>query len=186
MASRVKIALSFALLAMLPRLQASENASKAEVLAAIQAAEASRGRPFPKGSCESDLQVGASLPQTGAGLVVTSFTFDPALGQVRFLLRSKDDRKAPPFYAWCSYQVDGTPSGSESSIRVPEKALGPVLVDVHRAARLYLHSPNGAAVLTVKPLQSGRQDERVRVRLPLHGKMLEARVIGPDALEAAF
>jgi len=181
------------LLAGLPGLRAAENVSKAQVLAAIEAAEASRGRTFPQGSCSAELQIGAtSLSNPSAGLIVTQIKFDPALGQARFLLRARGESKAPPFFAWCSYQADDArePAArnrpSVASVASAEHSLGPVLVDVHRAARLYLHSPNSAAVLAVKPLQPGHKGELIRVRLPLYGKMIEARVTGTDTLEATF
>ena len=193
MTVRPQLALLLLALSFAPLLPASEGVSRQEVLAAIQAAEASRGRTFPRGSCVSALQIGAPLREGLAeGFQVTEIKFDPVLRQARFLLRSKVDRKSPPFYAWCGFRSEaaGAPSAATRAVTLSGsselQSLGPVLVDVHRAARLYLHAQNTAAVLLVKPLQSGHKDESVRVRLPLHGKMIEARVVGADALEATF
>ena len=177
-------ALLLAFLAVPPRVPAVENALNAQVLAAIQAAEASRGREFPRGNCVGTLQIGAALPQDSAAVVVTQIRYDAALGQTRFLLHSRNNRKAPPFYAWCSYPTDA--ARPALSATEEDAALGPVLVDPHRSAQLFLHSEHGSALLTVRPLQSGRKDELIRVRLPLHGKMIQARVARYDALEASF
>lgn len=190
--AKLAIFLAAALL-LLPRCIAAESISKAEVLAAIQAAIQSRGHAFPAGQCQSALQMASTIPQSGApGLVVTEIKFDSALRQATFLLRSRQNPNAPPFYAWCSYQAESLAAiqrqqvAPRLSLVNNQQSLGPVLVDVHRAAQLFLHSEHGAAVLRVKPLQCGHKGERIRVRLPLHGKMIEARVVGEDALDAAF
>ncbi|HET7108450.1 MAG TPA: hypothetical protein VFI38_16675 [Candidatus Acidoferrum sp.] len=183
---------SLALL-LLPQFAVAERASKAEVLATIQAAMQSRGYALPKGACSQDLELNVVIPEgSGAGLTVASMKFDNGLGQARFLLRLRGNRKAPPFYAWCTFA--GTRSretavekkSQAASAGSEESALGPVLVDIHRMAKLYLHSEHSSTVVVVRVLKSGRMDERVRVRLPLHGKTLEARVVGPDAVEATF
>jgi hypothetical protein len=180
-------------LMLLPQCGAAANASKAEVLAAIQAAMASRGYAFPKGVCSEELELNVTIPEgNGAGLMVASMKFDSGLGQARFLLRSRGNRRAPPFYAWCTFAGTGTrttdvaKSGETVNTGSEESALGPVLVDVHRTANLYLHSEHSATTVRVRVLQNGHKDERIRVRLPLHGKTVEARVVGEDALEATF
>jgi Chaperone for flagella basal body P-ring formation len=178
---------------MLPHRATAGSASKAEVLAAIHAAMESRGYAFPKGVCSQELELNVTIPEgSGAGLMVASMKFDSGLGQARFLLRSRGNRKAPPFYAWCTFA--GTAGVRTSALEgretaragAEESALGPVLVDVHRAANLYLHSEHSATVMRVRVLQNGHKGERIRVRLPLHGKTVEARVVGEDAVEATF
>jgi hypothetical protein len=180
-------------LLLLPPCAAAGDASKADVLAAIQTAMASRGYAFPNGACNAELELNVTIPEgSGARLVVAAMKFDSGLGQARFLLRIKGNRKAPPFYAWCAFSgtaARGTVArkiGETVSAGSEESALGPVLVDVHRTASLYLHSEHSATLVRVRVLQSGHKDERVRVRLPLHGKTVEARVVGEDALEATF
>lgn len=188
-----KLAIFLAAALLLPRGIAAESVSKAEVLAAIHAAMASRAHIFPPGRCRSPLEMAATIPKSGTGeLVVTEIKFDSGLQQATFLLRSRQNPNAPPFYAWCSYQaqplkINSLPSdASQLSQESRQQLLGPVLVDIHRSAQLFLHSEHGAAVLHVKPLQCGHKGERIRIRLPLHGKMIDARVVGEDALEAAF
>jgi len=179
-------------LAILPQARAAEGVSKREVLSAIQSAIESHGYSFPKGSCGQDLQLGTLLPEkASAGLVVEEIKFDRGLGQARFLLRLKNDPKTPPFFAWCSFQSENAreiaaPKQPQPATREEISALGPALVDVRRPAQLYLHSAHSATVLRVKPLQSGHMDERIKVRLALTGKTLEARVVAQDALEASF
>jgi hypothetical protein len=172
---------------------AAESASKAEVLTAIRTAMESRGYAFPKGACNQELELNVTIPEgSAAGLMVASMKFDSGLGQARFLLRSRGNRKTPPFYAWCTFAGTGARAAvaQQNDARVSsqseESALGPVLVDVHRTANLYLHSEHSATVMRVRVLQNGHRDERVRVRLPLHGKTVEARVVGEDAVEATF
>jgi len=193
MTSSFKFALCLGLVSVLPEAKAAENVSKSDVLAAIHAAEASRGHAFPEDACGNSLQLGTTTANSGAsGLIVTEIKFDSGLRQARFLLRSRANRKAPPFYAWCGYPADNarepspSPKSSALTAVTENDSLGPLLVDVHRSAQLYLHSQDSAAVLRVKPLQSGRKDDRIRVRLPLHGKMIEALVVGQDSLDAAF
>jgi len=192
MTNRCQLALVLALLAASPSLPAAENAANAQVLAAIDASRTARGGKFPRGNCAGTLQIGTALPQGSAGFVVTESKFDAALGQAQFLLQSRSNHKAPPFYAWCAYQADSTDdsstlkTGSMLSATGEEGTLGPVLVDTRRVARLYLRSQHSSAILSVQPLQSGRNGELIRVRLPLHGKMMQARVAGQDTLEAAF
>src|SRR5882724_8532873 len=180
-------------LILLPPCAAAESASKAEVLAAIQAAMESRGYALPKGACSKELELNVMIPEgSGAGLMVASMKFDSGLGRARFLLRSRENRKAPPFYAWCTFS--GTGAGAavgQQNLQTANSgskatALGQVLVDVRRTANLYLHSEHSATVMRVRVLQNGHLDEWVRVRLPLHGKTVEARVMGEDALEATF
>jgi len=177
---------------LLPQVAAG-NALRAEVLAAIDAAMESRGFTFPKGACSEQLELGAAIPDgSGTRFVVTGMKFDSGLGQARFLLRASGNRKAPPFYAWCKFQGSAAleSRGQKNAQSVAggseDAALGPVLVDVHRTASLYLHSESSATVVSVRPLQCGHRDERVRVRLPLHGKTVEARVVGKDLVEVAF
>jgi hypothetical protein len=188
-----KIAAWLLPLFLLPQCAAAGNASKKEVLAAIQTAMASRGYAFPNGACSSELELNVTIPDgSGPGLVVASMKFDSGLGQARFLLRLRGNRKTPPFYAWCTFAGTGgagtiaRKSGEAVSAGNEESALGPVLVDVHRTANLYLHSEHSATMVRVRVLQNGHKDERVRVRLPLHEKTVEARVVGPDAVEATF
>jgi hypothetical protein len=180
-------------LMLLPQCAAAANASKAEVLTAIRAAMESRGYAFPKGTCSQELELNVTIPEgSGSGLMVASMKFDSGLGQARFLLRSRGNRKAPPFYAWCTFVGTGGRAtvaeehDSKMSSQSEETALGPVLVDVHRTANLYLHSEHSATTVRVRVLQNGHKDERVRVRLPLHGKTVQALVVGEDALEATF
>lgn len=179
-------------LMLLPQCAAG-SASKTEVLAAIQTAMATRGYAFPNGTCNAELELNVAIPEgSGPGLMVASMKFDSGLGQARFLLRTRGNRKAPPFYAWCTLAGTGrratVAEKSRETVKVgsEESALGPVLVDVRRAANLYLHSEHSATVVRVRVLSSGHKDERVRVRMPMHGKTMEARVVGEDALEATF
>ena len=180
-------------LMLLPQCAEAGSASKAEVLAAIQTAMGARGYAFPKGACSQELELNVTIPEgSGAGLIVASMKFDSGLGQARFLLHARGNRKAPPFYAWCTFagtrgrETVDQKNDANSSLRSEESALGPVLVDMRRTANLYLHSDHSATVIRVRVLQSGHRDERVRVRLPLHGKTVEARVVGLDAVEATF
>ena len=179
-------------LTLLPQARAGETVSKSDVLAAIQLAVESRGQAFPRGTCSQQLQMSATLPASAVhGLVVEEIRFDRGLGQARFLLRAKNDPKTPPFYAWCNYQSDAAnqvvAAKTQTRATSPEiSALGPALVDVRRPAQLYLHSTHSATVLVVKPLQSGHKDERIKVRLALTGKTIEARVVAQDALDATF
>jgi hypothetical protein len=192
MRSKGKFA-AWLLLILLPQCATAGSVSKTEVLAAIQTAMESRGYAFPKGACSTELELNVTIPEgSGAGLVVASMKFDSGLGQARFLLRSRGNLKAPPFYAWCTFAGTAAAgmlaqkSRETLGSRSEEFALGPVLVDVRRTANLYLHSEHSSTMVRVRVLQSGHKDERIRVRLPLHGKTLDARVVGKDELEATF
>src|SRR4029077_18471762 len=99
MSHKGKVAAWILPLMLLPQCAAAGSTLKAEVLAAIQTAIASRGYPFPRGACSAELELNVTIPEgSGAGVVVASMKFDSGLGQARFLLRVRGNRKAPPFY----------------------------------------------------------------------------------------
>ena len=169
------------------------DGARGRILAALQTAMASRGHAFPKGACRNELQIGEDVTDRGAGrLLVAGMTFDNGLGQARFLLRSLDHPKNPPFYVWCSPVGGAATESREPASRLREAASEeqakpePVLVDIHRAARLYLHSANSATTVSVRPLRPGHQGDSIPVRMPLHGTTFYARVVGQDTLEATF
>jgi len=172
---------------------AGEGVPRAKLRAAVDAAVASRRYALPAGTCDGALRTDVSInAENSASLVVTQIKYDRALGQAMFLLRPNNDPAVPPFYVRCTFRAASLPATQIAHAPVPppnapeEKSLGAVLVNVRRTARLYLVSENSRAVVTVRVLQSGHRGERVRVRLPLHGKTLAARVVGLDALEASF
>jgi hypothetical protein len=62
----------------------------------------------------------------------------------------------------------------------------PVLIAAGKTGALWLHSENSSIVVQVQALQAGHAGETIRVRLPLSGKTLRARVGSEGQLEAAF
>jgi hypothetical protein len=143
-----------------------------------------------------DLSLEAAVAVSGddAKLAVTRLTFDDALHLARFRLRLHDVTNGQPFYVTAR-----PPSGrtglarpvfddiSSSTPAANSSILGSaVLVDPRQPARLHLHSADSDMLLTVQPLQRGREGQVVRVRLRASGKTLQARVVGQNTLDAAF
>lgn len=143
-----------------------------------------------------DLNLDAAVAVSGddVKLTVTRLTFDPILHLARFRLRLRSVAGVAPF---------------DVTARIPSQATGParppsaktlaspnvlnssadgaiILVDPRQSARLHLHSADANMLLAVQPLQRGRLDETIRVRLRSSGKTLQARVVGANALDATF
>jgi hypothetical protein len=168
--------------------------NREEVARAMQAALSSSGKtaPFAVRSEAVELQAAISAPSGDARLAVTEMCFDKQTGRMRFRLRPAASLKTPQFYAWYSPEEDWSPrlsprlpgALSHSPAGAPNAAA--TLVEPRRLARLYLHSANMSTVLLVRPLQSGQNGETVRVRIPVNGRTLLARVVGVDLVDAGF
>jgi flagella basal body P-ring formation protein FlgA len=75
----------------------------------------------------------------------------------------------------------------ESGTRVDANQLGAVtLVEPRNPAILYLSSSEMQMSLDVTPLEKGVLNQTIRVKLPVTGKVLQARVVGSRRLEATF
>jgi hypothetical protein len=147
------------------------------------------------------------VPLGSAQLKVTGILINPVEGRARFRVRAQNEKASLPFDVLARFTTEkdfvksaGAPAVQrEVRNEVPrgerreqiatfaeEHSDGPVLVAAGHAARLHLHSENSSMLLDVKALQPGHLGETIRVRLPLTGKTLQARVVGERALDAFF
>jgi hypothetical protein len=141
-----------------------------------------------------DLTLEAAVAVSGdnAKLAVTRLTFDDALHLARFRLRLHDVANGQPFYVTARPRSGRTGLARpvfddiSSSTQTANSSGSTVLVDPRQPARLHLHSADSDMLLTVQPLQRGREGQVVRVRLRASGKTLQARVVGQNSLDAAY
>lgn len=148
------------------------------------------------------------VPLGDAQLKVTDILVDLLEGRARFRVRAQSQKAGLPFEVLARFATQNYfaktanvpaavrrevlsefPRGEqrEQTVTVAEETADePVLVAVGHAARLHLHSENSSMLLDVKALQPGHLGETIRVRLPLTGKTLHARVVGERALDAFF
>jgi hypothetical protein len=146
--------------------------------------------PFePEGLC---LEAAVHVPPGDARLEVTQITFDQAIGRARFRLWPQSAPEIVPFYVTARIPF-GPKRGTKSPISAvifdahgAPRLSSPVLVEGGHYARLHLHSQNSNMILEVKPLERGHLGETIRVRLPVSGKTLQARVVGSGDLDASF
>jgi len=144
-----------------------------------------------------------------AQLTVTGITVDAAAALAQFRIRVEGDHHSLPFEVTARL----APGASAANFRnvtavnehelprarrtladratgihepVPQDTDLPLLVGAGRIAQLHLHSENSSMLLEVKALQPGHLGEIIRVRLPRNGKTLQAKVVGEQAVDAAF
>jgi len=126
------------------------------------------------------------VPEGPSILEVTQMTFDESIRRARFRLWPRNAPGTLPFYVTAPIRPEKSPqpiSGSNTSALSANSA---VLVEPRQLARLHLHSPNSTMLLVVRPLQPGRLNETIRVRLVASARTLQARVIAANSLDAAF
>ena len=165
-----------------------------ETFAAIQSALARNGHARIPEFHEEDLSFDSEIEvaQGTAGLEVTQMSFDPALARARFRLWPRAARGTLPFIVTARLSAESrAPAISPVSHEVaagPSTVpfAAPVLVDPRQLARLHLHSQNSDMLLVVRPLQPGRLNDTIRVRLASTGKTFQARVVAVNYLDAAF
>jgi hypothetical protein len=143
---------------------------------------------------------GLRVPPGRARLEVQDISVDLLSRQARFRIAIASEAHAVPFAVLATLPQEGAPlaiasaaaSASPGLPAVPtadaeeKPADQPVLVAAGQSARLWLHSENSSITVDVKALQAGHAGEIIRVRLPLAGTVLRARVTGPRQLAAAF
>jgi hypothetical protein len=174
--------------------RAGRTLTRDEAFAAIQSALAKNQAARVPQFHEEDLTLASAVevPEGAAGLEVTQLSFDPILAQARFRLWPRGSRGTLPFLvtARLPHASSATPASSALpdvvSVLSASAPSGPVLVDPRNLAQLHLHSQNSDMLLAVRPLQPGRFNEIIRVRLAASGKTFRARVIAPNYLDAAF
>jgi hypothetical protein len=166
-----------------------------EAFAAIQSALARNGNARIPQFHEEDLNFDSEIevPQGTAGLEVTQMSFDPALARARFRLWPRAARGTLPFIVTARLSTQSSaPAISPVSHQVAAASpntvpfAAPVLVDPRRLARLHLHSQNSDMLLVVRPLQPGRLNDTIPVRLASTGKTFQARVLALNYLDAPF
>lgn len=166
-----------------------------EVFAAIEAAITRNPVSGIPRLQPADLSLDAEVrvPLGDAGLEILQIAFDSFIGRVRVRMRARSAPAVLPFYV--TAQVPDALSRPMSGIHTVSIATHspitnplstPVLVAADRPARLHIHSSNMDMILEVRPLQSGRFGEQIRVRLPGTGRTLRARVIGDGYLDASL
>jgi len=176
--------------------RASRLLTPEDTFAAIQSALANNSAlRIPSLYLENiELEAAVRVPIGDPRLLVTQTVFDPFIGRARFRLRSRAFPGILPFYATAripsslpvqpsEFQLIG--SAFQSAL-ANFPASSPVLVEPARLATLHLHSPNANSFLSVKPLQSGRLGDTIRIRIPGNAKTLQARVTAADSLDASF
>lgn len=183
----------FAVPGMVTVHRGSRVLTREEVFAAINSAlSRNPGTALPH-LLSQDLSFDAEIrvPPGDAGLEVTQIVFDPLLGRIRFRICARSVPGALPFYV--TAQVPATLSDARSGSHLISTATNlpavnsiatPVLVSADRRARLHVHSASMDMLLDVRPLQPGRLDDFIRVRLPGTARILRARVIGDGYLDA--
>jgi len=169
------------------------SVDRERIWALLSAAANARGIDLPKDSCAQEIRWAAPLTllDDESKVEVQDVHFDKLLNQARFRIRSLSNPKAPSFSAWCPLS-DGQPllpGKVQANATVSSSGEQPVAAEIvcpRRLATLQLRSLNSFATLRVRPLQSGRLGQLIRVRVPSNGHTLVARVAGPDLLEAVF
>lgn len=134
------------------------------------------------------------VPIDDARLAVMQIKPDEITGCTWFRLRAAAAPAVLPFFAMAcvppalekqtnppQHLSPVLPRALESSI-----SASPVLVEPGQPARLFIHSPDSQMVLVVHPLQRGRLNEIVRVRLAGSAKTLRGRVAGAGYLENTY
>jgi len=126
------------------------------------------------------------VPEGPSTLEVSQMTFDESIRRARFRVWPRNASGTLPFYVTAPIRREKSPppiSGSNTSALSANSA---VLVEPRQLARLHLHSPNSTMLLVVRPLQPGRLNETIRVRLVASGRTLQATVIAANSLDATF
>jgi hypothetical protein len=170
--------------------------SRDEVFAAIQAASAKNpAADFPYLQPQDiSFEAEVRVPPGDAGLEVTQIKSDPFVGRARVRLWPRSARGVLPFYVSVRVRGDASESSAPlathfvpASSRATENSISsPVLVSPNRPARLRLHSANLDMLLDVRPLESGRLGDVVRVRLLGTGRTVRAAVASEAYLDATL
>jgi hypothetical protein len=141
---------------------------------------------------------GLRVPPGSARLQVQEIFVDLVSRQARFRLAADSQPRSVPFEALATLPEHNLFPASAGSVTLAaagslhgagsdaDGAKAPVLIAAGQSARLWLHSENSSIVVDVKALQAGRAGELIRVRLPLGGNILRARVTGAQQLDAIF
>lgn len=138
------------------------------------------------------VDAGLSVP-SDPRIEVVGLAFDKTLQVAQFRLKIQGAANADPICvrvrmpALSSYGRQPIPT-KRTLVGLNEKQIGKpeVLVDPKTIARLHLHSAESDMVLDVRPLERGALEQTIRVRLASSAKTLQARVVGPNALDATF
>jgi hypothetical protein len=134
-----------------------------------------------------------------ADLRVTRTELDPTMHELKFWLVSGAQPTLPTFMAMIQTKCDSCRSQWDPGTQAPKKpdsthsdsgrqgSAGPALVEQGKAANLHIIS--GAEMqmnLTAISLERGAIGQTVRVKIQETGKILDARVVGRNQLEAEF
>jgi hypothetical protein len=170
-----------------------------DVFAAIQSAEANNpALDLPSVHLQDLAQIPAvPIPPDFSGLQVMQATVDPLLGEIRFRLACKSASGLLPFYVTAKLTAPSASSETHRSLETHHLGVtslrpaanhdaAPMLVTTDHPARLHLHSPDMDMLLEVRPLQKGRLNDVIRVRLLTSGRTLHAQVVGSNYLDAAL
>lgn len=170
-----------------------------DVLDAIQASGASDRYPGFGALQAKDifLEEEVRAPDGDLSLKVTQAARDPLIGRWRLRVVPSPSSGVLPFYATvrAGFSVASPAAGFTRGIddiarsRRPNIAVipnTPYLVSANRNACLHLHSSNVDMLLDVRPLEHGRLNDVVRVRLLASGRALQARVVREGFLDATL
>ena len=167
--------------------------TREEVAAAINDALGHAGIPGGEEIRPGDITFSAPVMTSAASpdLEVLRFDMDPAIQEAKFVLRSRAERRSPPFVVTAhSANLESAASPREKNVPAnTASALSGsiVLVRPGQLARMFLVSGTTMQLqLDVVPLESGRLGQEIRVRIPGKTKILQAEVVGAGQLEARF
>jgi hypothetical protein len=171
--------------------RASKFLTQAEVFVAIQSALAKNpSERFPTLRPQDlTLENVIEVPEGQSGLEVTQMSFDESIRRARFRLWPRNAPGTLPFFVTASASIpaDRSRQGTALSTSVPSLHPGsPILVDPRQLAHLHLHSANSSMLIVVRPLQRGRLNETIRVRVTTSGRTLQAKVVAANSLDASF
>jgi hypothetical protein len=166
--------------------------TKQQVLRAIRTAVRQRGGAVSNELDENEIELSTVVftAQQNPRLAVDDIVADPQRSTTRFLMRVAEQPRTPDFSVSCPTSLVSAIFSGPIHGAPKLRPLSPIHQDPEitprRVAHLHLHSTNYSALLEVRPLQSGKTGEAVRVRLLDNGRTLIGRVLGRDTLDASF
>jgi hypothetical protein len=180
---------SFLVPELLTAHRASKFVTEDDVFSAIQSMLAKNPNPrLPTlRSQDVTLESHIEVPEGPTSLEVTQMIFDQSIQRARFRLSPRNAPGTLPFYATASIASEHPYPAAPSTANAPSiVGTSAILVDPRQLARLHLHSANSNMFLVVRPLERGRLNETIRVRLAASGRTLQAKVIAANSLDATF
>jgi len=173
-----------------PPSRRSRTISRADVLAAIQAAIVKNPTLSSVDLSTLAFDLAIQIPDADPQLEVIQARLDVPLDSVHFRLAARSAPNLVPFVATArlsAHAVQPTIAAARFIASAPLlPSAAPVLVPAGRFARLHIRSGESVMDLVVKVLQRGRLGEVIRVQLPGTRKVLQGRVVAPGRLDATL